>query len=177
MNPQSVLDTLAEEGIRIELADSNLRYYSPSPLEPEQVNLLRDHKEGLLRLLEAWRVSDLPEAPKIPNNPQRFQRFQRYPSFGDGHLWQVEGNLWENEVIPSSDAIHHFRNWWWDEFDSGADDAEFNAESAEAATELLPILRKLVWPDFQVEAVGSILKLKRVCERHYPVSDVPDAEA
>jgi hypothetical protein len=39
------------------------------------------------------------------------------------------------------------------------------------------LLRNLVWPDFQVEAVGSILKLKRVCERHYPVSDVPDEEA
>ena len=171
---QSVLDTLAEGGIRIELEDSNLRYHAPSPLEPEQVNLLRDHKEGLVRLLEARRVSDLPEAPKMPNNPQRFQR---YPPFGDGHLWEVEGHLWENEVIPSSDAIRHFRNWWWYQFNHGADDAEFNAGSVEYAGGLLPILRNLTWPDFQVEAVGSILKLKRVCERHYPVSDVPDAEA
>ena len=45
---------------------------------------------------------------------------------------------------------------------------EFNAGSAEAASELLLLLRNLVWPDFKVEAVGSILKLKRVCERHYP---------
>ena len=65
-------------------------------------------------------------------------------------------------------AIHHFREWWWDQFNHGADDAEYYAESAEAATELLPILRKLVWPDFQVEAVGAILKLKRAGERHYP---------
>ena len=63
------------------------------------------------------------------------------------------------------------------ELDTGADDAEFNAESAEAATELLPILRNLVWPDFQVEAVGASLRLARVCERHYPVSDEPDEEA
>ena len=42
---------------------------------------------------------------------------------------------------------------------------------------MLPILRNLVWPDFQVEAVGAILKLKRVAVRHYPVSDVPDADA
>ena len=54
---------------------------------------------------------------------------------------------------------------------------EYNAESAEAATELLLLLRNLVWPDFQVEAVGSILKLKRVAVRHYPVSDVPDEDA
>ena len=40
----------------------------------------------------------------------------------------------------------HFRSWWWNELDTGADDAEFNAESAEAASELLPILRNLVWP-------------------------------
>ena len=72
--------------------------------------------------------------------------------------------------------ISRFRDWW-NELDTGADDAEFSAESAEAASELLPILRNLVWPDFQVEAVGSILKLKRVCERHYPASDVPDEEA
>ena len=39
------------------------------------------------------------------------------------------------------------------------------------------LLRNLVWPDFKVEAVGSILKLKRVAVRHYPVSDVPDEEA
>ena len=63
-----------------------------------------------------------------------------------------------------------FRDWW-NELDTGADDAEYHAESAEAVSELLPILRNLVWPDFQVEAVGSILKLKRVCERHYPASD------
>ena len=174
---QSVLDTLAEGGIRIELEDSNLRYHAPSPLEPEQVNLLRDHKEGLVRLLEARRVSDLPEASKIPNNPQRFQRFQRYPSFGDGHLCKGDGHLWENEVIPSSDAIRHFRNWWWDQFNHGADSAEFNAGSPEAATELLLLLRKLVWPDFKVEAEGPILRLARVCERHYPASDVPDEDA
>ena len=39
-----------------------------------------------------------------------------------------------------------FREWWWNELDTGADDAEFSAESAEAASELLPILRNLVWP-------------------------------
>ena len=68
-------------------------------------------------------------------------------------------------------AICHFRDWWWNALDTGADDAEFSAESAEAASELLLLLRNLVWPDFQVEAVGAILKLKRVCERHYPASD------
>ena len=73
--------------------------------------------------------------------------------------------------------ISRFRDWWWNALDTGADSAEYNAESPEAASELLPILRNLVWPDFQVEAVGSILKLKRVAVRHYPVSDVPDAEA
>ena len=79
---------------------------------------------------------------------------------------------------PSSEAlIPRFREWWWDEFDTGADSAEYHAESAEAASELLPILRNLVWPDFKVEAVGSILKLRRVRERHYPASDVPDEEA
>ena len=70
-----------------------------------------------------------------------------------------------------------FRDWWWNELDTGANSAEFNAGSADAASELLPLLRNLVWPDFQVEAVGAILKLKRVAVRHYPVSDVPDADA
>ena len=79
---------------------------------------------------------------------------------------------------PSSEAlIPRFREWWWNELDTGADDAEFNAESAEAASELLLLLQNLVWPDFKVEAVGAILKLKRVCERHYPASDVPDEDA
>ena len=73
--------------------------------------------------------------------------------------------------------ISRFREWWWNEVDTGADDAEYNAESAEAATELLPILRKLVWPDFKVQAEGPILRLARVCERHYPASDVPNEEA
>ena len=45
---------------------------------------------------------------------------------------------------PSSEAlIPRFREWWWDEFDTGADSAEYHAESAEAASELLPILRNL----------------------------------
>ena len=46
-----------------------------------------------------------------------------------------------------------FREWWWDQFDHGADGAEFDAGSAEYAGGLLPILRNLTWPDFQVEAV------------------------
>ena len=95
---------------------------------------------------------------------------------------QPESPALEEPAPPKAEGsittiMHGFRDWWWDEFDCGTDSAEFNAESAEAASELLPILRNLVWPDFQVETVGSILKLKRVCERHYPVSDVPDADA
>jgi hypothetical protein len=39
------------------------------------------------------------------------------------------------------------------------------------------LLRNLVWPDFQVQAEGAILKLQRVAVRHYPVSDVPDEDA
>ena len=70
-----------------------------------------------------------------------------------------------------------FREWWWNALDTGANSAEFNAESAETASELLLLLRKLVWPDFQVEAVGASLKLRRVCERHYPASDTSDEEA
>ena len=79
--------------------------------------------------------------------------------------------------MEPDDAMPHFREWWWDQFDHGADSAEYNAESAEAAQDLLPILRNLVWPDFQVEAVGASLKLRRVCERHYPASDVADEDA
>ena len=73
--------------------------------------------------------------------------------------------------------MHGFRDWWWDEFDCGTDSTEFNAGSPEAVSELLLLLRNLVWPDFQVEAEGASLKLKRVAVRHYPVSDVPDADA
>ena len=79
---------------------------------------------------------------------------------------------WEPEA-----AIHRFREWWWNALDTGADSAEFNAGSAEAASELLPILRNLVWPDFEVVVDGPILKLKRVAVRHYPASDVPDEDA
>ena len=79
---------------------------------------------------------------------------------------------------PSSEAlIPRFREWWWNELDTGADDAEYHAESAEAATGLLPILRNLVWPDFEVVVDGPILSLARVCERHYPASDVPNEDA
>jgi len=70
-----------------------------------------------------------------------------------------------------------FREWWSNELDTGADSAEFNAESAEATSELLPLLRNLVWPDFEVVVDGPILRLARVCERHYLASDVPDEDA
>ena len=41
--------------------------------------------------------------------------------------------------------------------------AEFNAGSDEDAIGLLPILRDLTWPDFEVN-----LRLTRVCVKHYP---------
>jgi hypothetical protein len=72
--------------------------------------------------------------------------------------------------------MHGFRDWWWDQFDTGADAAEYHAESAEAATGLLPLLRNLVWPDFEARAEGTILKLKRVSERHYPKTSIPEEE-
>ena len=59
----------------------------------------------------------------------------------------------------------------------GANSAEYNAGSAEADTGLLPILRNLVWPDFEVVVDGPILRLARVCVRHYPASDVSDEDA
>ena len=89
----------------------------------------------------------------------------------------------EGQILHQYDSLEQeqlrgrFRDWWWEEFDSGADSAEFNAGSPEATSELLPILRNLVWPDFQVQTEGPILKLRRVCERHYPASDTPDEGA
>jgi len=45
---------------------------------------------------------------------------------------------------PSSETVlSRFHSWWWDEFDTGADDAEFDEGSPEAAQDLLPILRVL----------------------------------
>ena len=95
---------------------------------------------------------------------------------------QPESPALEEPAPPKAEGsittiMHGFRDWWWDQFDTGADAAEYHAGSPEAASELLLLLQNLVWPDFKVEAEGSILKLKRVAVRHYPVSDVPDAEA
>ena len=72
--------------------------------------------------------------------------------------------------------ISRFREWWWNALDTGADDAEYNAGSPEAVSDLLPILRNLVWPDFEARAEGAILKLKRVSERHYPKTSIPEEE-
>ncbi len=72
-------------------------------------------------------------------------------------------------TLPEPEAaIRHFRHWWWNEFDTGADAAEYHAGSPEAAKTLLPILHGLVIPDFEIETVGPILRLRRVCEMHYP---------
>ncbi len=89
----------------------------------------------------------------------------------------------EGQTLHQYDSLEQeqlrgcFRGWWWNELDTGANSAEYHAESAEAASELLPILRNLVWPDFEVVVGGPILRLARVCERHYPASDVPDEDA
>ena len=44
-------------------------------------------------------------------------------------------------------------------------------------SKLLPILRNLTWPDFEVQTGGPVLRLRHVKERHYPASDAPDADA
>ena len=119
MTPQTVLDTLTGTGIRIELENGNLRYHSHKLLDDELINLIRTHKTGLVRLLEA-----------------------------------------KNALSPHyalADVMPRFREWWWEAFDCGADSAEFDAGSAEAAQDLLPILRGLTWPDFEVWADGPTL--------------------
>jgi len=78
---------------------------------------------------------------------------------------------------PSSEAlIPRFREWWWNELDTGADSAEFDAGTTESAQELLPTLRGLVWPDFGVRAEGTLLCLNRACVHHYPHDENPDIE-
>ena len=52
--------------------------------------------------------------------------------------------LIQNDSMEQEQLQGRFRDWWWHALDTGADSAEFNAESAEAASELLPILRNLV---------------------------------
>ena len=89
----------------------------------------------------------------------------------------------EGQTLHQYDSLEQeqlqgrFRDWWWNELDTGANSAEFNAGSADAASELLPLLRNLVWPDFEVVVDGPILRLARVCVRHYPASDVSDEDA
>ena len=61
-----------------------------------------------------------------------------------------------------------FRNWWWESFDCEGDAGEFDAETPEAANELLPIAQNLTWPDFQCAVEGGKLRLHRVQEKHYP---------
>jgi hypothetical protein len=74
------------------------------------------------------------------------------------------------------DAMPHFREWWWNELDTGADSAEFDAGTTESAQELLPTLRGLVWPDFGVRAEETLLCLNRACVHHYPHDENPDIE-
>ena len=72
-----------------------------------------------------------------------------FVSFGSPHSIGISENstpALEPPVSPSSHQewdISRFRHWWWDEFDTGADDAEFDEGSPEAAQDLLPILRVL----------------------------------
>ena len=79
-------------------------------------------------------------------------------------------------MVEYENPIHLLRDWWWNEFDSGADSAEFDAGTTESAQELLPTLRGLVWPDFGVRAEGTLLCLNRACVRHYPHDENPDME-
>ena len=53
MTPQTVLASLIETGVRIELENGHLRYHSPTPLDDRLLGLIRTHKPGLLHLLEA----------------------------------------------------------------------------------------------------------------------------
>ena len=103
-----------------------------------------------------------------------------FVSFGSPHSIRISENSTPALEPPVSPSSHQewdnsrFRHWWWNEFDSGADHAEFDAGSAESAQELLPILRDLTWPDFGVRVHGSILRLDRVREKHYERRVLPE---
>ena len=94
---------------------------------------------------------------------------------------QPESPALEEPAPPKAEGsittiMHGFREWWWNELDTGADSAEFDAGTTESAQELLPTLRGLVWPDFGVRAEGTLLCLNRACVRHYPHDENPDME-
>ena len=118
-----------------------------TPLKSLAARFLKGGTEGETQVEPAFNPGP-PDPPE--NNPVFPPRFQASEQAG----------------------ISRFRSWWWEIFDCGADSAEFNAKTPEAARELLPILRNLVWPDFSVQVEGTILRLERKCERHYRRQDV-----
>ena len=178
MESSEFYSELRAKGLQLANHDGKLRVWPKEKLTKEDRELLRSFKEELLALPAMMKVH--PESVHGVRSEPKSRVFYRkkvhtdaeYMSFPEIKSKNNVHNV--HHVHPAEDfELRQLGNWYFSDnqagFEDGGDYSECDAGSNKSALRMQDMVRNLTWPDFEVSVDGSMIILKRVKERYFPL--------
>jgi hypothetical protein len=178
MESSEFYSELKAKGLQLANHDGKLRVGPKEKLTKEDRELLKAFKEELLVLPAIKKVHSVSEHGERcePN----FKVFSREKGHTDAEYMSFPEIKGKTNVHNVHD-VHQTENfelrqlgyWYFSDnqagFEEGGDYSEYDAGSNKSALRILNTVRNLTWPDFEVSVDGSMIILKRVKERYFPL--------
>ena len=178
MESSEFYSELRAKGLQLANHDGKLRVGPKEKLTKEDRELLKAFKEELLVLPAIKKVHSVSEHGERcePN----FKVFSREKGHTDAEYMSFPEIKGKTNVHNVHD-VHQTENfelrqlgyWYFSDnqagFEEGGDYSEYDAGSNKSALRMQNMVRNLTWPDFEVSVDGSMIILKRVKERYFPL--------
>ena len=178
MESSEFYSELRAKGLQLANHDGKLRVGPKEKLTKEDRELLKAFKEELLVLPAIKKVHSVSEHGERcePN----FKVFSREKGHTDAEYMsfpEIKGKTNVHNVHDVHQTenfeLRQLGNWFFSDnqagFEEGGDYSEYDAGSNKSALRILNTVRNLTWPDFEVSVDGSMIILKRVKERYFPL--------
>ena len=178
MESSEFYSELKAKGLQLANHDGKLRVGPKEKLTKEDRELLRSFKEELLALPAM--MKEYPVSEHGVRSEPKSRVFYRKKVHTDAEYMsfpEIKGkNNVHNvhQVHPAENfELRQLGSWYFSEdqagFEAGGDYSEYDAGSNKSALRMQNMIRNLTWPDFEVSVDGSMIILKRVKERYFPL--------
>ena len=178
MESSEFYSELRTKGLQLANHDGKLRVGPKEKLTKEDRELLKVLKEELLVLPAMKKVHSVSEhSERCEPKSRVFSREKvhtdaEYMSFPEIKAKTNVHNVHDVHATENFE-LRQLGYWYFSDnqagFKEGGDYSEYDAGSNKSALRILNTVRNLTWPDFEVSVDGSMIILKRVKERYFPL--------
>ena len=169
---------LKAKGLQLANHDGKLLVGPKEKLTREDRELLKVLKEELLALPAMKKVHSVSEhSERCEPKSRVFYRKEEHTDAEYMSFPEIKGktNVHNvHQVHPAENfELRQVGSWFFSYnqtgFEDGGDYSEYDAGSNKSALRMQNMVRNLTWPDFEVSVDGSMIILKRVKERYFPL--------